>query len=66
MSEALGGKHQVKVTLKDSDYARISAAADRAGMPISTWLRMKALEALREEGLAGFRVGVEKEGLPDE
>jgi hypothetical protein len=60
MNEAIGGKFQIKVGLTQDQHSRIRVAADKAGMPMSTWMRVRCLEVLREEELAGFKVGKER------
>jgi hypothetical protein len=60
MSEQIDGKFQIKVGLTQDQHARIRVAADKAGMPMSTWMRVRCIEVLREEELAGFKVGKER------
>lgn len=60
MSEKLDGTYQVKVGLTQGQHSRIRVAAVKAGMPMSTWMRVRCLEVLREEELSGFKVGKER------
>lgn len=46
MTETISPTHQIKLNLRPSDYEQIRILADEAGMPMSTWVRAKVLEAL--------------------
>lgn len=40
---------RLPVLMTATEYKAISDAAERAGVPVSTWVRMKALEGARRD-----------------